>query len=271
MHEVRDDARAAICGYLLALVAAAMLPSQASAQAANDAATEANNPLTPKITVNFQDQWAARLYDSDDDLNSFLLRSTIPHKLGGAPQILRATLPVVTAPDAPGGSTTGLGDLNLFDLVLFKHGSLEFGVGPQLTIPTASHDALGTGKWQAGIATVVIAPQPWGLFGLLVTWQHSFAGDDDRPTQNNVSAQPLVIFNLPNGWYLRSTASWNFDVKRGNYAIPIGLGVGKVWLMPDKSTLNAFVEPQWTVSHDGAGQPKFQVFAGINLQFPIGH
>ena len=22
--------------------------------------------------------------------------------------------------------------------------------------------------------------------------------------------------------------------------------------------------------HDGAGQPKFQVFAGVNLQFPIG-
>jgi hypothetical protein len=35
-------------------------------------------------------------------------------------------------------------------------------------------------------------------------------------------------------------------------------------------TVNVFAEPQWTVAHDGAGQPKFQVFAGVNLQFPIG-
>ena len=82
------------------------------------------------------------------------------------------------------GSTTGLGDLNLFDLFLFKEGGIEFGVGPQITLPTASKDATGTGKWQGGAAVIAIAPQQWGLVGALVTWQHSFAGDDDRATQN---------------------------------------------------------------------------------------
>jgi hypothetical protein len=28
-----------------------------------------------------------------------------------------------------------------------------------------------------------------------------------------------------------------------------------------------FVEPQFTFLHDGAGQPEFQIFAGLNLQF----
>jgi len=50
---------------------------------------EANNPLTPKIGVNFQDQYVDRLYDVDGWNNAFLLRSTIPHKLGGIGQILR--------------------------------------------------------------------------------------------------------------------------------------------------------------------------------------
>jgi len=76
--------------------------------------------------------------------------------------------------------------------------------------------------------------------------------------------------NLSQGWYLRSSATWTFDLARDHYAIPVGLGVGKVWLVGDGTSVNVFAEPQWTVAHDGAGQPKFQVFAGVNMQFPIG-
>ena len=36
------------------------------------------------------------------------------------------------------------------------------------------------------------------------------------------------------------------------------------------ATVNVFAEPQWTVAHEGVGQPKFQVLARVNLQFPIG-
>jgi hypothetical protein len=188
--------------------------------------------------------------------------------LGGVPQIVRATLPIETAPDA-GGNKTGLGDLNLIDLALFKKAGLAFGFGPQLTIPTATDSLLGTGKWQAGLAAVAIAPKSWGLFGALVTWQHSFAGQSDRPTQNHLTTQPFFIYNLPQGVYLRSTAAWNFDLADNSYVIPIGAGVGKVFIQSDGTTINVFAEPQWTIAHEGAGQPVFQVFAGVNFQFPI--
>ena len=62
----------------------------------------------------------------------------------------------------------------------------------------------------------------------------------------------------------------NFDLKRGKYSISLGAGVGKVWLLADGATVNLSVEPQWTVAHDGDGQPKFQVSAGLSMQFPIG-
>ena len=234
----------------------------------SDQVNDANNPLTPAITANLQDQWAPRLYDSDADTNALLLRGVLPHLLGGVPQILRATLPIASAPGA-NGTTTGLGDLNLFDLALMKTGGVMLGLGPQLTIPTATDPVLGTGKWQAGLAAVVIAPQSWGLLGGLVTWQHSFAGPGDRPTQNNLTVQPFYIYNLPQGLYVRSTAIWNFDLEGGRYVIPIGAGIGKVFAQPDGTTINVFAEPQWTIAHHGAGQPEFQVFAGVNLQFPI--
>jgi hypothetical protein len=189
------------------------LPSVVRAQTTQEV-NEANKPLTPKLTINLHDFYAPSYYDlPDSDSNTGLLRGVIPHRLLGWPQILRTSIPIVTSPDDPLGSTTGLGDINLFDLFLFKAGAVELGFGPQLTIDSATDDRLGTGKWQAGAAGVVIAPQPWGLIGGLVTYQHSFAGEGSRPTQNNLQSQPFVIANLPEGVYLSSTATWNFDLQ----------------------------------------------------------
>jgi hypothetical protein len=237
-----------------------------------DDVNKANNPLTPVITVNFQDQAEPLLYDLDQGSNAFLIRGVVPYKLGGIHQLLRYTLPVVSAPNGKGGTTTGLGDLNLFDIFpfLWKQKKMELGLGPQFTFPTATETGTGTGKWQAGVVGLGVAPRKWGIAGVLVTWQHSFAGDSTRATQNTLVTQPLVIYNLPGGWYLRSTAGWNFDLEQSQYVIPIGTGAGKVWLLHGGKTVNVFAEPQWTVVRDGVGEPRFQVFAGVNLQFPIG-
>jgi hypothetical protein len=249
---------------MTALYSAAQQPSA-------DDVNKANNPLTPPITLNFQDQGAPQLYDLDEGSNAFLMRGVLPHKLGGLPQIVRYTLPVETAPNGKGGSVTGLGDLNLFDLAIFplKSARMAVGFGPQFTFPTASETATGTGKWQAGLAGIAIAPRKWGLGGALLTWQHSFAGNSNRSAQDNLAAQPLVLYNLPDGYYLRSTATWTFDLEQNHYAVPIGAGAGKVWLLRNRTSINVFAEPQWTVAWNGVGQPKFQVFGGINLQFPI--
>ena len=147
---------------------------------------------------------------------------------------------------------------------------MELGLGPQFTFPTATATATGTGKWQAGIVALGVATRKWGIAGILLTWQHSIGGDSARAAQNSLVAQPLVIYNLPSGWYLRSTAGLSFDLEHSNYVIPIGTGAGKVWVLHGGRTVNVFAEPQWTVAHDGVGQPKFQVFAGVNLQFPLG-
>jgi hypothetical protein len=48
--------------------------------------------------------------------------------------------------------------------------------------------------------------------------------------------------------------------------IPIGIGAGKVW-KAGTTIMNLFVEPQWTVAHDGDGYPKVTVFAGLNMTF----
>jgi len=235
-----------------------------------DEMNAANNPLQPTPGFNLQNYYTGSFYGLDGtDANTLLLRSVVPHKTFGRPQLVRATLPIVTSPDLPAAdSDTALGDLNLFDIFLFKAGKagkVELGVGPLLAIPTATLDETGTGKWQAGAAALLVSPRTRGIAGALVTWQASFAGDDARPAQNTLQVQPILNYNLSQGWYLRSSALWTWDLEQDTHAIPIGAGVGKVW-KHGGVTWNAFLEPQWTVWHGGDGVPQFQTFVGLNMQ-----
>lgn len=230
----------------------------------------ANNPLTPKITLNLHDYYVPELKDVPDRYaNQFLLRGLIPSDLFGAPQLLRFTLPVATAPEFPDGYVTGLGDLTLMDIFVFPGKAVSFGAGPLVVLPTATDEALGAGKWQAGAVGLVIAPQSWGLIGGLATYQASFAGQSDRENVSSATFQPIVNYNLKDGFYLRSTATWDFDLENGDYAIPVGFGIGKVFQVSDKVTMNAFVEPQYTVFSRGSGNPVWQIFAGVNFQFSL--
>ncbi|MDK4700898.1 hypothetical protein PH562_01520 [Rhizobium sp. CNPSo 4062] len=249
-----------------------VLSAGAAAAQEHTDVNEANNPLTPKITINLQDYYIPSFADTPGDpkANQFLLRGLVPSDLGGLPQLFRFTLPVATSPDTPSGYVTGLGDLTLMDIfVLPKKGEITFGGGPLVVLPTATDTQLGNGKWQAGAAGIVVAPQDWGLLAGLVTYQASFAGKEDREDVNLMTFQPIVNFNLKDGWYLRSSATWNFNLENGSSYIPVGLGAGKVIPLQNGATMNAFIEPQYTVWNDGAGAPRWQIFAGLNFQFPI--
>lgn len=244
--------------------------SASHAQTSADDANKSNNPLNLAASFNVQNYYTPSLFGVDSHTNDFLLRPTMPFGPNGivpVPQILRATIPISTRPDASGsGYKTGLGDINLFDIFLLKPvAGVEFGVGPLLTLPTATDKSLGTGKWQAGLAAVAIHSSKAGLLGALLQWQHSFAGQGDRPTVQTLTGQPFVIYNLPEGWYLRSTGIWTFDLQHGNYYIPVGFGAGKAWKM-GTTIVNAFIEPQYSVAHSG-NVPKWQIFAGLNFTF----
>lgn len=256
----------------MALSAAAVVsfvPSPASAQASADEANKSNNPLNPAASFNIQNYYTPSVFGASAHTNDFLLRPTLPvgpNALIGVPEIFRMTVPISTRPSPGGGYDTGLGDLNLFDILLLSQGSMQIGVGPLVTLPTATDPSLGTGKWQAGLAAVAVSATRARLIGALVQWQHSFAGQSSRPTTQSLTAQPFGIFNLPGGWYIRSTGTWTFDLQHGSYYLPVGLGAGKAW-KGGSTIYNAFIEPQYSVAHSGAGVPKFTIFAGLNMTF----
>ena len=233
-----------------------------------DTMAQANNPLADMNAINLQNYYVPSLYGVPDQTsNTMNLRGIM---VAGR-HIVRATLPISTVPTGATTSTSGLGDLNVFDAIVVSDpdASTMIGVGPLLVAPTHTDDALGVpSTWQAGAAAVVVKPLPGGsLIGGLVTWQTDFAGGEDRLDTNLMTTQVFLTMSVGGGWYLRSSPLALWDFQNDVYLVPLGLGVGKI-LPLGGAVVNAFIEPQFSVYHKGQGLPSLQIFAGINFQFP---
>jgi len=246
---------------------------QISAQDDNSADMEqANNPLANMTALSFHNYFIPKLTDAPAEayMNTAWIRFAKPFNNGRF--LVRASIPLSTVGvlDSSTGnvnSTNGLGDINVFASYNFiSKPKATVGVGPLITAPTASDATLGTGKWQGGLVLVAyIVNSPVFQFGGLVTWQASFAGDENREKTNIAAIQPFYFWQLGKGSYLRGAPIWVFDIQKANYHIPFAFGIGQV--VKVKNTLfNVFLETQYSVLHKGT-QPQSQIFAGINIQF----
>ncbi|WP_149284229.1 hypothetical protein [Halomonas binhaiensis] len=251
-----------VVGTLLAL------PALAENDHAGTAA-QANNPLANMTAFSLQNYYIGDINDSDETANQFWLRFATPFSLGDSRWLLRTSLPINSYPTAPGGhSETGLGDLNTFASYLFDTGSskISFGIGPQVTAPTASEDTLGSEQWSAGLVNVLFnAESAKFQYGYLAGWQHSFAGDDDRENVNSATLQPFAYYQLGNGNYLRGAPIWSYNFENDNYSVPLGLGIGHI-VRQGKTLYNFTFEPQFSVVEEGPA-PDWQVVVGLSMQF----
>lgn len=244
--------------------------ASAQEQAAASDVAQANNPLANFTAFNLHDYYIGELTEPDEDANQFWARFAMPFALGSTNWLMRASLPVNTFPVPPGfGHQTGIGDMNVFAAYLIDSGNpaVSVGIGPQITVPTASKDALGSEKWSAGLVhTLFNASSPKVQYGYLLSWQASFSGADDRDDVNLGAFQPFVFYQLGSGTYLRSTAVMAYDFEHSSYSVPIGFGIGQV-IPREKVVFNVFIEPQVSIADKGAGWPKWQIFVGLNTQF----
>lgn len=250
---------------LLTSIFTSVLSLSAFAQNADvQAAKDANNPLASTKSISVHNIYSPSICGTDGTMNTAWLRYAQPF----GRVLMRASLPInsVNMMDV---NRSGFGDFNIFATYLLSKPSShkQFGIGPLLSVPTAEHDELGTGKWHIGAAFIgYFDASPVFQFGFLTTWQHSFAGEKCRNKVHNFSFQPFLMWQMGNGVYLRSTAITLLDFENGNYLLPFGLGLGKV-IKIGNTICNLFAEPQFTAWNKGSGLPKTQIFFGINTQF----
>jgi hypothetical protein len=216
-----------------------VLPVADAAQqepSAEDLAKKTQNPVADLISVPLQSNWNFGAGSRNKTIYILNIQPVIPISISQEWNLItRVIMPVINQPGlfANQSGATGLGD---FNPTLFfspaQPGHLIWGVGPTMTLPTATDRRLGSGKWSMGPAGVALTIQgPW-VYGALVNNQWSFAGWGEEKV-NSMLLQPFVNYNLADGWYLTTspilTANWAADRSGDVWTVPVGGGVGRLF------------------------------------------
>jgi len=244
---------------------------------ARDLANEANNPAAPLSLIQFRNillpnasanGFLPGVGGANGTVNAFQIQPVLPigpfHSLPFV-QLLKITMPLVISLPSP-ISETGIGDLQVFDLLTIKQSWGRWGLGPALVFPTASATALGAGKWQAGPAFALIYTGVKNLTaGAVVQNPISYAGSPNRPNVNSLIITPTFTYSLEQGWFVgMSDYNWAFNWESNNTAlIPLGAQVGKIFSV-GKQAFSASIEAGGTVVKP-SGSPN----AGWILGFEI--
>ena len=181
-----------------------------------------NNPLTSIWSLTFQENFSLNKGDRADGTdigNTFFFQPALPIPLGkDMVFIARPVFPLVTntildptSEDTANRKKTGFGDIQVLSLIgPDRKDGLVWGLGPTFKFPTASHDSLGQGKYQAGPAVMLLSiGKPWVLGGIAQHWW-SYAGDSDRPVISRTDFQYIIRRQIPGAMSIgRLTAGTN--------------------------------------------------------------
>ncbi len=231
-------------------------------------ANTANDPTTPKLQLQYWNYYSPVLNGANGTAENGIGRLLLPFKVGDVQNVFHVTPPVTSSPSAATGPRTGLGNLQIYNFSDFKVDlglpeKVTIGFGPLVAPPTISNKNFGTNRWQAGGAGAFVAPQKWGLVGVLATYQHTLSG----PSSAIITVQTHISYNLSNDFYFRSSGISTFNTRSHTSYIPIGLGMGKIFDIGGY-TLNVYAEAQPSIYRSGRDAPALQVFTGVALQWP---
>ena len=232
------------------------------------------NPMADLISFPIQNNTNFNFGPLEKTQNVTNIQPVIPFKLNEDWLLISRTIaPLINQPEFFKGqdSKFGLGDINqsLF-LGPSNPGKVIWGAGSIFMLPTASDERLGTEKWGAGPAAVVLTMRaPW-VFGILGQNIWSFAGDGDRDDVNQMLVQYFVNYNLPNGWYLTSspiiTANWEAD-SDNTWTVPFGGGFGRLFRI-GKLPVNTQVQAYYNVEKPDDLGPDWTLRFQVQFLFP---
>ncbi len=255
------------------LVVSLMVPAWAQDNA-TDLAKKTQNPVADLISLPFQYNAYYETGPEGRTQEVLLIQPVIPVSLNDDWNLInRPIIPLINQP--PFTSTQnrnhGLGNVQFQGFFSPKEPVNDWilGVGPYLEFPTNSgpDGRFGSDNFSAGPAFVALQMKGHWVYGGLVTHLWSYAGSD--PEVNLTGFQPIVNYNLEDGWYLNyspvMTYNWTAD-SRQKWTVPVGGGIGKVFHI-GKQAINAKVAAYNNIESPRAGSD-WQLQCQIQFLFP---
>jgi hypothetical protein len=226
------------CGWIFLLVmiiTAPAAPARAQDDQMTDLAKKLANPVANLVSVPLQynyDEYSG--VNKDASVSRLIAQPVIPIKLNEDWLLITRTLiPLVDQSGfpLPAMNESGLGDIaatQYFSPTKATAGGLIWGVGPAEILPTASEDALGTGKWSIGPTLVLLKQSgPWTA-GYLGSHVWSVAGDEKRDNVNATSMQPFISYNTKTYTTFAALTETVYDWNARKWQVPVILMVGQM-------------------------------------------
>ena len=170
---------------------------------------------------------------------------------------------------------SGMGNTELFALMVpgfSDWGGGRAGIGPLVTLP--GNENVAKDEWGYGLAGAVVNNTGKFFYGILLT-QSWRAIDPNALPEGSSDANPLGIAPFVNyrigsaGWYVQTAdivAQYSWD--SGNFYLPIGARVGKVWVL-EKASWNAYVEYRTSAIYKNWEGPAVKNSYRVNLSYTI--
>jgi hypothetical protein len=131
-------------------------------------AKQSQNPVSDLISLPFQFNFNTGGDLGDRTFFNLNFQPVIPFKLTDDwNAISRTIVPINSIPGPDGQSFSGFGDIQeQFFITPAKAGNFIWGVGPALSMPTATAEPASTGTWALGPTAVILKMTgPWVLAG----------------------------------------------------------------------------------------------------------
>ncbi|MEW6996286.1 transporter [Colwelliaceae bacterium BS250] len=203
-------------------------------ESAEELAKKLSNPVAALISIpikfNFDENIGA---DDKGSRNTITVQPVIPFDINDEWNVIsRTIIPIVSQTDITGlPDEDGLGDIIATNWLSPKAPSASgwiWGVGPVLSLPTASKDILGTEKFSAGPSALALKQEGQITYGFLVHHLWSVAGEDNRADVSNTFMQPFFAYATKTGMSFSVNTETTYDHKAEEWSVPVNAKVSQV-------------------------------------------
>jgi hypothetical protein len=235
----REIVNIVVVAAVVAILAPAVCSAQQAGNGAPSSADEAelakklNNPVSDLVSVPIQLNWEQGVGPNDQTRFILNVQPVMPFSLNADwNMIARVILPLVSQPPLVAGGQPEFGISDVLASFFFSptKGSVIWGVGPVISLPSTTIPTLGTEKWSAGPTLVVLKQTgPW-TYGALWNQVWSFAGNTQRDNVNQMFLQPFVAYTTASliTITLQSESTANWKATDQKWTVPINLLFAKL-------------------------------------------
>jgi len=238
-----------------------------------DIAKKLNNPIAALISVPFQFNYDQDLGPTEEGERTFVnIQPVIPIQLNADWNVISRTIvPVISLQDVPpGNDEDGLGDV--VQSLFFSPSALvdgwTWGVGPALSLRTATDDLLGAEKWSAGPTAVALKQEHGWTYGMLTNHLWSYAGNGEATDVDATFLQPFLVYTTATFTSFAVNTESTYDWQGNDWSVPINFTVTQVFKIGAQPMSLQLGARYWADTPENVGPEGWGARLTYTLVFP---